>query len=245
VDDLAERGYQAAAKREAEFVLRACWYRDLEVGNVISFAARTAVQEKEYDKAAALYEKAVVGCLRYGASFVEPTAYLAVPQAVPVNRARAALTAGRVDEAVRIAGESLKVMPGSLDIVLAFVPDLDKLGRKKEADELFAGAWAGYEKLCGEFPQSAWGHNAAAWLAANCKRELDAALAHAKKAVELEPATPGYRDTLAEVHFRRGEKAEAVAAMKKCLELEPKNGYYRKQLERFEKGDANTSPDEQ
>jgi hypothetical protein len=42
------------------------------------------------------------------------------------------------------------------------------------------------------------------------------------------------------VHFRRGEKDQAIAAMKKCAAMEPKTAYYRKQLTRFAAGDINS-----
>ena len=69
----------------------------------------------------------------------------------------------------------------------------------------------------------------------NCNRDLDDALTHAKKAVEVAPKTAGYIDTLAEVYFRKTDRAKALELMKQCAALEPTNPYYRKQLERFEK----------
>ena len=59
-----------------------------------------------------------------------------------------------------------------------------------------------------------------------------------QKAVELTPNHAGNIDTLAEVHFQRGNKDQAIQLMKKCIELEPKNRYFRNQLKRFEAGDA-------
>ena len=44
-------------------------------------------------------------------------------------------------------------------------------------------------------------------------------------------------DTLAEVHFQRGDRDQALQLMKKCIELDPKNRYFRDQLKRFEAGD--------
>ena len=53
----------------------------------------------------------------------------------------------------------------------------------------------------------------------------------------MRPDNPGHLDTLAEVHFRRGETGQAVDRMKQCLALDPGNAYYAKQLRRFEAGD--------
>ena len=43
-------------------------------------------------------------------------------------------------------------------------------------------------------------------------------------------------DTLAEVHFQRGEKDKAREIMQRCIALEGKTAYFRKQLARFEAG---------
>ena len=103
--------------------------------------------------------------------------------------------------------------------------------------ELFGRVLAVYEQMCDDYPQSAFAHNSLGWLCANCRRRLDLALSHAQTAVKLEPKAAGYLDTLAEIHFRRGEKDKAIELMKQCRTMEPKAAYYRKQLERFAKGD--------
>jgi len=70
-------------------------------------------------------------------------------------------------------------------------------------------------------------------------------LTHAKRAVELRPDDASVRDTLAEVHFRRGEFAQAIAQMEECLRLAPERAYFRKQLERFRAGDRDSDPPEE
>ena len=64
--------------------------------------------------------------------------------------------------------------------------------------------------------------------------DLDKALDHAQRAVELEPQA-GNIDTLAEVYFRRGNRAEALRLARRCLEMEPDGEHYKKQLARFER----------
>ena len=91
-----------------------------------------------------------------------------------------------------------------------------------------------FEKVCKAYPKSAQNHNSLAWLAVCCRRQLDKALEHSKKAVELAPKTAGYLDTLAEVYYQRGDKAQAIKLMKKCIELNPASTYYKKQIKRFE-----------
>ena len=232
-DELGKRNWPEAARKEAETVLRTGWYRHWYVGNVLSQMARVAVHQKDYFRAAEYYERGVVGCLKTGANFVESSAYLAVPEAVRINRARGLLAQGKLDEAAREAEASLKVMPGNVDLVIALVPELDAKGRKKEADALFNRVRDAFEKLCKDYPNGAWAHNSAAWMMALCRRDLDSGLKHASRAAELEPKNAGYLDTLAEVNFRKGNRERALELMKQCAALEPNNVYFRKQLERF------------
>src|SRR5207249_6677824 len=117
------------------------------------------------------------------------------------------------------------------------VPELEKRGRKKEADDLFQRVFTLLENQCREYPKSALSHNVLAWLAATCCRQLDKGLEHSQKAVEWAPKNAGYLDTLAEVHFQRSDRAKAIQLMKKCIELDTKNRYFRDQLARFEAGD--------
>lgn len=83
-------------------------------------------------------------------------------------------------------------------------------------------------------PASARGWNNLAWLLARTRAHLDEALVAAKRAVEIDDARASYQDTLAEVHFVRGERDAAVTAIDRALELEPADEYYKKQRERFE-----------
>ena len=91
------------------------------------------------------------------------------------------------------------MLSGTIFVAVDLVPDLDKLGMHREADALFADAFATQQALCNQYPDSAYLNNQIAWLAAICHRELDKALVHAKHAVELEPKQTAFIDTLGEV----------------------------------------------
>ncbi len=75
--------------------------------------------------------------------------------------------------------------------------------------------------------------NGLAWFTALAGVHLDEALAAAERAAEVEPKNPEILDTLAEVHFRRGETAAAIAAGERALALDPESTYYKEQLARF------------
>jgi tetratricopeptide (TPR) repeat protein len=197
--------------------------------------ARIKARQGDYATASRLYDKDVVSLFRTGAFFVDAKAYLTVPELARTYKARALFAAGKVDEALAEARAGLAVLPGNIELVLGFVPDLDRAGKKKEADEIYGKVKAAYQSALQDHGSSGDLRNSIAWTMVNCNRDLDDALTHAKKAVEVAPKTAGYIDTLAEVYFRRKDRAKALELMKQCAALEPTNPYFRKQLERFEK----------
>jgi tetratricopeptide (TPR) repeat protein len=156
-----------------------------------------------------------------------------------VYRARGLLAAGKIDEAMAQARACLDVTPGLLELANGMIPDLDKLGRKKDADELFGRVWEAYRKVLADYPASPAARNALASLGAGCRRELDQSLAYAKEAVAADPKSATFRETLAEVHFRRGERTVALEIMTKLAEEFPRSRLYRRQLPRYRSGDAN------
>jgi tetratricopeptide (TPR) repeat protein len=244
-EGLEKRGLARDAEREFALLLRTgqtdSWY----VSNARRRLARAALSRKDYLAAADQDERALLDCLRTGTGFVRPGAYLAVPHLVHRQRARGLLAAGRFDDAGKEIELALAALPGEVDVAIELVGDLEKQGRKKNAQELFDRLFTLHEKVCAEYPKSAWAHNTLAWLAARCQRQLQKALTHAETAVKLEPKDTSYKDTLAEVHFQRGETDKAAELMRACTQANPKNAYYRKQLERFKAGDRTVDVPEQ
>ncbi len=178
----------------------------------------------------------MLNCLLSGMVYVQKADYSLVPAQIHQLRASGLLAAGRLDEALKQIDLALTDAPGAGDLPILLVPELERLGHKKEAMDLFNRCHAAYEKVCRDYPRCAWAHNSIAWMSACCRRNLDQALEHAQKAVELAPTRAGYFDTLAEVHFQRGDKDKAIALQKRAIELDPKRTYYRLQLRRLEAG---------
>jgi tetratricopeptide (TPR) repeat protein len=236
-DALAERGRHEAARREREFLIRVSQPGSFYAGDALRQSALDAVARRDDARAADLHEKAMLRCLDARVSFQEGGAYVAVPETIHRHRALGLLAAGHLDEARKEIALCETILSGDVDLPCGAVPALDKLGRKKEADELFAHCRDLHEKLCQEYPKSAREHNSLAWLSACCRRELDKGLEHAQKAVALAPDSAGYYDTLGEVYFQRGDKEKALAAARKSVELAPKVVYYKRQLKRIEAGD--------
>ena len=135
--------------------------------------------------------------------------------------------------------------PGDADTQIEIVNALRDAGRGEEAEAVYARAKAVYANQAAAYPDSGPARNLAAWFQGRCRRDLDDALAHAKRAAELEPTNTAILDTLAEVHFQRGETEPALALVRQCIELEPTNEHHRKNLVRFQqagKGGPATKP---
>jgi tetratricopeptide (TPR) repeat protein len=239
VTALEKHGLAEQALRESVFVVRTGPFRDIYVSNLRGRIRNDALKRKDYFLAAEQYEQSWLRMLQRGGAYIETDSYLNVPCGVHQYRARGHLAAGRLDAALREAELVRAFFPLEIGVSIEVIRALDREKRKKDADALFQTVFKDLDDLCKDYPQAAWCRNSAAWLAARCRRDLDAALAHARSAVELEPASAGYLDTLAEVHFQRKEKDEAIKAIKRSIALAPKNAYYRAQLQRFEKGDRN------
>jgi tetratricopeptide (TPR) repeat protein len=234
---LSRRGEREDARREYELVTRLSEAGGFLVGEALRQAAFAAAANKEWTAAAAGQEKAMLRCLRASISFQYASAYVSLPALVHRMRASAALAAGNMEETRREIALCQAAQPGNVETAIALVPELQRKGHAKDAAELFEHTLAPWEKVCDDYPRCAEAHNSAAWLSACCRSNLDSALAHALKAVELEPGAAGFHDTLAEIYFQRGDKEKALAEQKKAIELNPKREYFRKQLRRIEAGD--------
>jgi len=75
--------------------------------------------------------------------------------------------------------------------------------------------------------------NGLAWACAEHDLHLPDALKAAQRAADLQPKSTDILDTLAEVHFRMGHAAEALAVEKRAAALDPKNPYLQAQITRF------------
>lgn len=237
INDLNQRGHKEAARREIDWMLRVSEPNSFYANDAFQRFAVAARARKDYPQTAEGAEKQMLYCLRPGVIYTSNANYVREPARIHSYRAMGLLAAGKIDEAIQHAERALLDYPGFSDLIITLVPELERRGRKKDADALFGRCYGVYEKVCRVYPRCAEMYNTAAWMSACCRRNLDQALQHAQKAVELAPANAGYLDTLAEVHFQRGDKDKAVALQKRVIELDPKRPYFRKQLKRLEAGD--------
>jgi tetratricopeptide (TPR) repeat protein len=234
---LSRRGFAYDAHREGDLLQRVGVAGSSYHGDAGLRQAQAAVQRKDYLGAAKGQERTLLRCLKPYVRFSQNPAYLGVPTLAHRFRARGLLEAGQFDEAWKEIAYCRGALPGDVDLAILVVPELDRRGHKKEADELFDQTAAVYAKIRADYPRCGWAHNSVAWLSVCCGRELEAARSHAQKAVDLAPDSAGHHDTLAEIYFQLGEKEKAVAEQQKAIALDPTKAYFRKQLKRIEAGD--------
>jgi len=77
--------------------------------------------------------------------------------------------------------------------------------------------------------------NRLAWFHRKDKESLVHAIKLSKRSLELQPDTPAYLDTLAELYYRNGESVKALPLIQRAIELDPGSRYFRLQLEKFKR----------
>ena len=144
------------------------------------------------------------------------------------------LDQGNLDDAVRQMHRALDIGPAGIEVGENYVNRLAKAGRPEDADRIFGRIESFMWPICRRHPRAAMYANNLAWLYARCNRKLDRAEKLARRAVELEPDSATYLDTLAEVVFLKGNVRQAVELARKCVELDPYHYHYQRQLKRFQ-----------
>ncbi|MBP90070.1 MAG: hypothetical protein CMJ64_25740 [Planctomycetaceae bacterium] len=231
--ELAKRGYTAEAIEQWDLLRRCSTWSEAQMFHAVG-ALGDAVSAEDPLKASGFWEQRMLNCLQENWFFTDQTSYVRIPHLVHRSRAKGLLAQGNASGAILEVRHCQQIWPGELNVVEECIPLLDAGGRKADADELFTEAYSRIEKTCRLFPNSALHHNNLAWLAAKCQRRLDKALIHVERALELAPDSAQYIDTLAEVHFQRGDIDEAIEQAERCIELEPDTEFYQQQLKRFE-----------
>jgi tetratricopeptide (TPR) repeat protein len=234
--ELDRRQMRDDARRERDAIVRTAAFQSWYQSDALRRAGDEAYEKEDYLAAAALWDRAFLDNQSRGTRFAKLWANFAMPALIHRARALGLMRAGDLAGAAREADLALHYSPSDTDALIAFVNELDELGKGAEADALFRKHAAPYRALCEAHPASGQAHNQLAWAAAKCRRDLDDALKHALRAVELEPKNTASLDTLAETYFQRGQVQRAIETMNKCVELEPKEKRHQEQLARFTKG---------
>jgi tetratricopeptide (TPR) repeat protein len=202
----------------------------------LSFELALGNSKRASDPLAAADHYELIRCAvleRSNVSVTDNVEYVTFPHTVARVRARGLLAQSKHKEALEQLDQCRAILPSNTELVEEFYPRLLAAGLKREAEALFDNVVGRHEKIVAQWPNSARHHSIIAWTSARCGWRLDEALAHAKTAHELAPNDTTYLDTLAEVHFARGDLDQAIAAQQQAVKLAPKNATSVKRLSEF------------
>jgi len=239
---LAQAGLTEGEREQFELIIRTAPFWSGELIETLANSAQEAARRGDYAVASERGQRSLLACLRASVSFVNARNYLMVPHLVHRARAAGLIQAGRVEEALKEIDACNAILPGDITLTIDLLPLFEKAGRAKEADAFYARGRGFQEKLCADYPNSPGMHNSLAWMLVRCGRDLDEAMVHGQRAAELDPRNCAILDTLAEIHFQRGEKAEAISLMEKCIALEPQVARHKAALKRLEGSSRTSAP---
>ena len=133
------------------------------------------------------------------------------------------------DSALAMAETALKLEPDNYYIIQQTAGAYLKMNKEDKALALFGPAYM--QKNINDASTL----NGYAWFWAGQGKNLNSALAAAKKAVELKPKQYNIWDTLGAVYAKMKNTAEAIKAMEKAIELAPDNvkEAYKKNLDKI------------
>lgn len=121
------------------------------------------------------------------------------------------------------------------DGVLAdyFFPVLRLAGLNQEHDRWFERSWLRFQEAIAAFPGAHNTRNTAGWFASRAQRKLKPALEHQRYALQIHPEQSAYLDTMAEIHFAKGQRKEAMKWSRKAIMINPTDAELRRQFHHF------------
>jgi tetratricopeptide (TPR) repeat protein len=73
-------------------------------------------------------------------------------------------------------------------------------------------------------------------------KELDKAEEYSISSMKYGKSLPDYKDTLAEIYFRKGKVDKAIETIREALQIKPRNAWYKLQLDKFSDAQNQSSP---
>jgi len=184
-------------------------------------------------QAVQLKERYLIECLKGHVSIPSITSAPSIRGAIGSLEALIAIGDGRSDEAITSLRELINQQPSNSSIIEDLYPVLVESGLGKEADEFYQKLNEYGEEALAHFPDSTQDLNSNAWLKARCGKDLDLALKRSERSNELSKDNEAYLDTLAEVHFQKGERSKAIEISEKAVKLSGNDFLLHHQLQRF------------
>ena len=153
-----------------------------------------------------------------------------------VMQAKASLENRDANAAISKIKNLQQINPSDSSMLEDLYQLLVNAGETEEANKLFETTYQVSKATIMRFPDHGQHNNNHAWLLSRCSKKLDEALKYANTAVQLEPDNGAFLDTLAEVHFQRGNRIKAIEISEKAVKLLDGDSQVKRQLERFKNG---------
>jgi hypothetical protein len=230
---LDEAGLSEQAEAESALALRCTsMVAEIGAGEIYNDRATRAIAAGKWKEAADNLDRLTFMQQSPDVQWNDLMMYMTVPATAHLMHARDFWARNLHKESLAEYDRYETYLPTDAGEVIESVAKLDAAGDHAGATARFDRLWNLLTAGCKAYPKSPLLNNNAAWLGACCGRNLDDSLKYAEAANTLEH-NAGSMDTLAEVHFRRGERADAAALSAKILQLVPDDEYAKRQAARF------------
>jgi tetratricopeptide (TPR) repeat protein len=190
------------------------------------------IEKGKWKEAAAVSEVNAQTTASVDSSNNSPLTSLRLRLQADLGRALTLLATDR-SRAIAILAKCHAMLPSDGSLADDFFPAVRKMGLIKEHDEWFGISWDRMSAVIEEFPNSDNTCNTAAWLASRARRNLDSAEKLLLHALALNPEQSAYLDTMAEIHFAKGNREKAVEWSSEAINFMPLDSMLRRQHERF------------
>ena len=190
-----------------------------------------AFRESRPQEAAKWFDLAVSGTLE--STDFRPVGYVTLPLSARRFLIEAAIETKDIESARRHVDRLLELDPVDIDFAERLLPRMREAEMNVLADETFDRVFENGKKHVERFAFDATTANNVAWVAAMNERRVEEARELVQRAVDLEPESAIYRDTLAEVLFQLGRKKEALQIEQASVIDDPGQWHLHQQIEKY------------
>jgi len=224
-------GYPEIAELELETLAKG---RGRGAARAVATLGERAWMLEDYAKALPYYERAEALLRRSG---VEMRGGRRGPTDYRLMLCRAAVALADGDDSTALA--TLRTLhethPDRIEAAVLLVREFRARGEAGLAEATRAKTAAIFRNMIERNPQSSVGYNGLAWFLALVGDDLEEAKALSRKSLAIDPGTPAYLDTLAEILHRDGNHTEALELIDYALAQRPAGRqYYERQRRKFQ-----------
>lgn len=116
---------------------------------------------------------------------------------------------------------------------LRFEEEYKEKGMIDQAQKEWITAYNLMKLAIEKMPDDASALNSIAWESAQRDYNIDEAYSFARRALEIEPDDPNIMDTMAFLHYKKGEFKKAIELEERAIQLMPENDFFKEQLQLF------------